>query len=375
MRIGVPKEIKAQESRVALTPSGASVLGEAGHLVRVETGAGDGSGFSDHEYEAAGAELVPADAAWASDLVLKVKEPLEREYPYLAQQIVFTYFHLAGVARALTETLLERGTTAVAYETVEDASGKLPLLAPMSAVAGNMAVTIGNQYLAKVQGGKGVLLGRVLGSRSGTVVVLGDGVVGLHAARAADALGAHVHIAGLRPERAPDIERATSSDVRFFLSEPEAIAERLSQADVVVGAVLLRGARAPTLVSESMVERMQPGSVIVDVSIDQGGCVETSRPTSHAEPVFQAHGVTHYCVPNMPGAYPRTSTVALTTATLPYALRLANEGIASLREDPAFARGVNVYDGQITSEAVATALGMIDRHVPFASLSGMPAGA
>jgi alanine dehydrogenase len=366
MNIGVLKEIKVQEHRVALTPTGTHELAEAGHRVRVETGAGIGSGFPDHEYQGAGAEVVSAELAWRSELVLKVKEPLPSEYPHLGRQIVFTYFHLAGVERSLTETLLARGTTAVAYETVEDATGKLPLLAPMSAVAGNMAITIGNHYLAKVNGGKGVLLGRVLGARSGKVVVLGDGVVGQHAARAADAMGAEVHVAGLHPSRAAELARTTSADVRFFLSEPAAISEHLSDADVVVGAVLVRGSRAPRVVTESMVRAMQPGSVIVDVSIDQGGCVETSHPTSHADPIFVTHGVTHYCVANMPGAYPRTSTIALTEATLPYALRLAKQGLGALRRDAGFAKGLSTYEGRITSEAVATALGMTDRYHPLA---------
>jgi alanine dehydrogenase len=365
MKIGVLKEIKVQEHRVALTPAGTKVLVESGHEVRVETGAGGGSGFADREYEAAGAKLASAEQAWASDLILKVKEPLESEYPRLARQIVFTYFHLAGVERSLTETLLDRGTTAVAYETVEDTAGRLPLLAPMSAVAGNMAITIGNHYLAKVNGGKGVLLGQVLGSRSGKVVVLGDGIVGQHAARAADRLGAEVHIAGLRPARIPEIQRATSADVRFFVSEPEGISEQVSDADVVVGAVLVRGSRAPVIVTEAMVRRMQPGSVVVDVSIDQGGCVETSHPTSHADPVFVVHGVTHYCVANMPGAYPRTSTIALTDATLPYAVRLANEGVGALRRDRAFAMGLSTHEGRVTSEGVASALGMTDRYQRF----------
>jgi alanine dehydrogenase len=368
MEIGVLKEIKVQEHRVALTPAGTRPLVEAGHRVRVETGAGLGSGFSDSEYRAAGADMVSAEQAWQSNLVLKVKEPLPSEYARLGRQIVFTYFHLAGVERSLTEALLARGTTAVAYETVEDAAGKLPLLAPMSAVAGNMAVTIGNQYLAKVNGGKGVLLGRVFGARSGNVVVLGDGVVGQHAARAADALGAEVHVAGLHPSRAAELERATSADVRFFLSEPAAISDHLSNADVVVGAVLLRGSRAPRIVTEAMVRAMQPGSVIVDVSIDQGGCVETSHPTSHADPVFVVHGVTHYCVANMPGAYPRTSTIALTEATLPYVLRLAEDGVEALRRDAGFAKGLSTFGGRVTSEAVASALGLTGSYSSFAAL-------
>lgn len=365
MRIGVLREIKAQEYRVALTPMGAKALVAAGHEVHVEAGAGLGSGFTDRDYESAGATLTSADAAWDSELVLKVKEPLESEYERLGTQIVFTYFHLAGVGRSLTERLLERGTTAVAYETVEDASGRLPLLAPMSAVAGDMAITIGNHYLARIHGGKGVLLGSVLGRRSGKVVVLGDGVVGRHAARTADRMGAHVFIAGRHAERAAELERSISPDIHFFLSEPGRISDELVDADLVVGAVLLRGSRAPHIVTEVMVQRMQEGSVIVDVSIDQGGCVETSRPTSHARPTFAIYGVTHYCVTNMPGAYPRTSTIALTDATLPYALQLANEGIAALVRDPALAKGLNVHRGRITSEGVAAALGMSNRYEPF----------
>ena len=315
MKVGVLKEIKAQENRVALTPAGARSLVAAGHVVSVEKGAGAGSGMSDADYEAGGAELVSAEVAWASDLVLKVKEPLESEYGYLDRQIVFTYFHLAGVARSLTEKLLDRGTTAVAYETVEDEAGRLPLLAPMSAVAGNMAINVGNHYLAKPNGGKGMLLGNVLGRRFGKVVVIGDGVVGRHAARTAVGVGADVHVAGRHPERVPELEREISPELRFFLSEPALLAGALRDADLVVGAVLLRGSKAPHAVTESMVRGMQPGSVIVDVSIDQGGCVATAHPTTHADPVYVKHGVTHYCVTNMPGAYPRTATLALTAAT------------------------------------------------------------
>lgn len=362
MKVGVLKEIKVRENRVALTPAGAKTLVGAGHEVRVETGAGAGSGFGDADYSAVRAILVSAEAAWDSELVLKVKEPLESEYRYLARQIVFTYFHLAGVERSLTEELLARGTTAVAYETVEDEAGKLPLLAPMSAVAGSMAITVGNYYLAKFNDGKGMLLGNVLGKSYGKAVILGDGVVGRHAARAADGLGAAVHIAGRRPERAAELAQDISPRIHFFLSEPAQVAREVEDADLVVGGVLLRGAKAPHLVTEAMVRTMQPGSVIVDVSIDQGGCVETARPTSHADPVYVSHGVTHYCVTNMPGAYPRTSTIALTDATLPYALRLANQGFEALRKDPAFAKGVNTYDGSISCEAVARDLDMIDRY-------------
>ncbi|MGB5678030.1 MAG: alanine dehydrogenase, partial [Gammaproteobacteria bacterium] len=344
MKIGVPREIKENENRVALTPGGTQVLVQAGHSVLVQSGAGAGSGFSDADYAKAGAHLVPAEAAWETDLILKVKEPLEDEYHRLGEQMVFTYFHLAGVSRTLTEALLEHRTTAIAYETVEDDQGKLPLLAPMSAVAGNMAVTMGNYYLAHFNNGKGMLLSRIFTERYGKVVVIGDGVVGRHCARAADALGANVYIVGRHRERIPELKREISADVHFVLSESDNVATELCDADLVVGAVLHRGGRAPHVVRESMVRNMQPGSVIVDVSIDQGGCVETSRPTTHSAPVYERHGVIHYCVTNMPGAYPRLSTLALTHATLPYALKLANSGLDALRADQAFARGVNTHD-------------------------------
>ena len=365
MKIGVPKEIKANENRVALTPGGARALVQAGHSVVVQYGAGVGSGFSDEDYAEAGAQPASAEAAWATDLVLKVKEPLEQEYRHLGGQIVFTYFHLAGVSRALTDALLDNGTTAVAYETVEDEQGRLPLLAPMSAVAGNMAVTMGNYYLAHFNGGKGMLLSRIFSERYGKVVVVGDGVVGRHCARAADGLGANVYIVGRHRARVPELKRKISKDLNFVLSEPDTIAAQLRDADLVVGAVLRRGGRAPHIVSEPMVQNMQPGSVIVDVSIDQGGCIETSHPTTHSAPVFEKHGVIHYCVANMPGAYPRLSTLALTNATLPYALKLAEGGLEALRADPAFARGVNTYEGRITCRAVAEAVDLMNRYGEF----------
>ncbi len=353
MKVGIPKEIKEKENRVALTPTGAERLAQAGHSVRVEAGAGIGSGFSDADYARAGASLVSAHSAWDVDLVLKVKEPLEQEYGYLREQMLFTYLHLAGVTPTLTEALLEHRTTAIAYETVEDAQRKLPLLAPMSAVAGNMAVTMGNYYLARFNNGKGMLLSRIFTERYGKVVVIGDGVVGRHSARVADAMGAHVVVVGRHRERVPDLQREISPDIDFVLSQPDAIATQLGDADVVIGAVLRRGARAPHLVSTAMVQAMQPGSVVVDVSIDQGGCIETSRPTTHSNPVYEAYGVIHYCVANMPGAYPRLSTLALTNVTLPYALRLADRGLEAVRVDPGLACGVNTHQGRITCKAVA----------------------
>jgi len=365
VKIGVVKEIKDKENRVALTPAGAKILSGAGHTVLVQEGAGNGSSFVDAEYQRAGARIVSTTEAWQADIVLKVKEPLPGEYPHLNQQILFTYLHLAGVAPDLTEALLANNTTAVAYETVEDDRGRLPLLAPMSAVAGNMAVTMGSYYLAEFNNGKGVQLGAVLGKRSGKVVILGDGVVGRHAAAVACGMGANVFIAGRHPERAMLLEKKISPEITFFLSTPENIASHLQDADLVVGAVLRHGARAPHLVSAEMVKCMQPGSVVVDVSIDQGGCIETSHPTIHSAPVFEKHGVIHYCVTNMPGAYPRTSTLALTAATLPYALRLADKGLAALREDVGFAKGVNTHQGFISRKEIAAALDMMGRYKPF----------
>ena len=367
MKIGVVKEIKNSENRVALTPSGAQALHQAGHAVRVQGGAGLGSGFADEAYLAAGAKVVAVEQAWDVDLVMKVKEPLESEYPYLKEQMLFTYFHLAGVPKALTEALLAQKTTAIAYETVEDAEGKLPLLAPMSAIAGNIAITVGNYYLAKFNGGKGTLLGSVLGKRYGKVVIIGDGVVGRHAAKAADGMGAEVFICGRHRERASQLQQEISSHLHFFMSEADSIATHLTDADLVVGGVLLRGDKAPYVVTEAMVRRMQAGSVIVDVSIDQGGCVETSRPTSHSEPIYEQHGVIHYCVTNMPGAYPRTSTLALTIATLPYAMQLAAKGIGALREDRGFAKGVNTYKGALTCKPVAETLGLMPQFEEFSA--------
>jgi alanine dehydrogenase len=372
MRIGIVKETKDREYRVALTPAGAQTLVRQGHAVLVQRGAGLGAGFVDAVYAEAGARLVAVDEAWDADLVVKVKEPLEPEYPYLKENMLFTFFHLAGVSPALTEMLLARNTTAIAYETVEDAAGKLPLLAPMSAIAGNMAITIGNYYLMHDQRGKGVQLGTTLGLRHGKVVVIGDGVVGQHAARTAAGLGAEVCVLGKQPNNITPLATAFPDNLYFVLSQPDTIAAHLTDADLVVGAVLLHGARAPHVVTEAMVQSMQPGSVIVDVSIDQGGCVATSRPTSHSNPVFVRHSVVHYCVTNMPGAYPRTATVALTHATLPYVTKLAQQGIGALRQNPGFGKGVNTYRGYLTEEPVADALGMRSRYRAFTDLADEP---
>ena len=367
MNIGVPKEIKNQEGRVAMTPDGARFLIQQGHRVFIETDAGLGSGFSNEHYEQAGAQMVTTFAAWAVDLVVKVKEPLESEYHYLDRQIVFTFFHLAGVTTSLTEELLKKGITAIAYETLEDEQGRLPLLAPMSAVAGNMATLMGAYYLANFNQGRGVQLGKVLGKRHGKVVIIGDGVVGQHAAQVACAMGAHVFVAGIDPANMQNIKAALLPDAEFFLSSPEAIGEQLKDADLVVGAVLIRGAKAPKIITVAMIRSMAKGSVVVDVSIDQGGCIETSKPTTHTHPVFIRHGVIHYCVANMPGAFPRTSTIALADATLPYILKIADAGKASLMTDKTLATAINTCDGKITNKAVAEALGMLDNYQRIAN--------
>jgi alanine dehydrogenase len=357
MKIGIIKETKIQEHRVAVTPAGVVQLLTAGHKVLVEVDAGCDSGFSNQEYQQAGAQLVSTAEAWAVDLVVKVKEPLPAEYQYLDKQIVFTFFHLAGVTKTLTEELLKKGTIAIAYESVEDELGRLPILAPMSAIAGNMAATVGAYYLAKHQQGRGVQLGQVLNQRHGKVVVIGDGVVGQHAARTASGMGANVFLASLNPEHLQALP-----EVNVFLSNPKTISEHIVDADLVVGAVLCRNATAPNIVTEAMVKSMQKGSVIVDVSIDQGGCVETSVPTTHSNPVFVKHEVVHYCVANMPGAYPRTSTMALTEATLAYILEIAAQGMAGIVERQGVLKAVNTYQGYITCERVARDLGMMSQY-------------
>lgn len=365
MNIGIPKEIKDQEGRVALTPDAVRRLVADGHKVCVQAGAGTGSGFADDEYAQAGGWLGSVDEVWDNELVIKVKEPLESEYGYLRDQMLFTFLHLAGAPRSLTEALLRGHTTGLAYETLEDEHGKLPLLAPMSAVAGNMAALVGAYYLAKGQGGKGVQLGKVQGQRHGRVLVIGDGVVASHAARSAHGLGAEVVMAGLDPAKGERWSAELGEGSQFVLSSPEEIEARIPATDVLIGAVLRHGARAEFVVTESQVRRLGPGSVVVDVSIDQGGCIETSRPTSHSQPVFRLHEVTHYCVTNMPGAYPRTSTVALSAAVLPYALRLANLGLAALKEAPGFARALNTYQGRLTIRPVAETLHLLDHYLPY----------
>jgi alanine dehydrogenase len=366
VKIGIPKEIKDNENRVGMTPEGIRSLAAAGREIRVERRAGEGCGFPDRDYQAAGALLTDAATAWESDVVIKVKEPQPEELSKLRGQIVFTYFHLAGTPRELTDALLASGTTAIAYETIEDARGRFPLLAPMSAIAGSMAPLMGSYYLARFAGGRGTLLGAVLGERHGKVVVVGDGVVGHHAAAVASGLGANVVVFGLDIPRAGEFERMPG--VAYLRSSPEGLAQHVVDTDLLIGAVLRAGARAPHVVTETMVRSMPAGSVIVDVSIDQGGCVETSRPTTHSSPVFTVHGVTHYCVTNMPGAYPRTATAALTAATLPYVHKLASGGMAAVLADAGFAKGVNTHRGFITHGAVADALGLSSQHRALGSL-------
>jgi alanine dehydrogenase len=348
VEIGVPKEIKDREFRVGLTPASVRSLCDAGHRVFVQTQAGQGSGFSDEDYTQVGATIVQTAAqAWKRELIVKVKEPLPDEYPLLhAGQLVFTYFHLAA-SRELTEKLLLSGITAIAYETVRLSNGRLPLLAPMSAIAGRLSVQFGAHFLEKTQGGSGVLLGGVPGVRPGNVVVLGGGVVGTEAVRIAVGLGARVQVFDVNVDRLIYLERLFGSRIETLYSSTAAIEAAVPHADLLIGAVLVLGRRPPILVSKHLVAQMQPGSVIVDVAVDQGGCVETLHPTSHTHPTYEEAGVLHYGVPNMPGAVPFTATQALNNSTLPYVMRLAKEGVGAINTDTALAEGVNIREGRI----------------------------
>src|SRR6059058_580379 len=360
MKIGVAKEIKTDEYRVALTPAGARELVERGHDVTVETGAGDGSSFPDAAYEAVGARICSVDDVWGdAELLLKVKEPIESEYGRLREGLVlFTYLHIAA-DEALTRALLESGITAVAYATVETDGGALPLLAPMSEIAGRLAAQAGAYFLEKPLGGRGLLLGGVPGVAPGRVVVLGGGIVGYNAAVIAIGLGASVTILERSIDRMRHLEEILSGRVSLLMSSSLQIEESVAEADVVIGAVLIPGAVAPKLLTRDMVAGMKDGSVLADVAIDQGGCAETSRPTTHSEPVYTVEGVPHYCVANMPGAVPITSTKALTNATLPYVEAIADFGFAeAVARDRELARGVNVVEGKVTYEAVADAHGL-----------------
>lgn len=357
MIVGVPKEIKDNEYRVAMTPGGIRQLAESGHKVRVESKAGEGSGFSDVEYRDAGAEIVASSSeAWGADMVVKVKEPQPSEYGFLRPDLVlFTYLHLAAEER-LTRELMERETTGIAYETVELSNGHLPLLAPMSEVAGRMSIQVGARQLEKPSGGRGKLLGGVPGVRPADVAIIGGGIVGTNAAQMALGMGAQVFIIDLDLDRLRYLEHVLTGRLITMSSNPLSIAQAVKRADLVIGAVLIKGAKAPRLVTREMVGSMTQGSVIVDVAVDQGGCVETTRPTTHSAPTFTVDGVIHYCVANMPGAVPRTSTYALSNATLPHIVKLADLGVeAAIEDDPALAQGVNTYDGAITYAGVAEA--------------------
>ncbi len=361
MKIGVPKEIKIHEYRVGLVPAGVRELVDAGHQVLVQTGAGAGIGFDDTHYQAAGAKIAAAAAEVfaTSDLVVKVKEPQLAECRQLRQgQVLFTYLHLAA-DREQTDALLASNATAIAYETVTAADGSLPLLTPMSEVAGRMSVQVGANCLQKANGGFGVLLGGVPGVAPAKVVVLGGGVSGTHAAEMALGLGADVTVVDRSVKRLRELSAIFGSRLKTLYSTADAIEHQVRDADLVVGAVLIAGAAAPKLVTRAMVKSMKPGTVLVDIAIDQGGCFETSRPTTHAEPTYVLDGVIHYCVTNMPGAVPRTSTFALTNATLPYVRSLADLGWQqAIARDSGLARGLNVHAGKLTHEAVANALGI-----------------
>jgi alanine dehydrogenase len=360
LRIGVPKEIKTDEYRVALTPAGARELIQRGHEVLVEATAGEGSAFADDQYERAGARIVSVDEAWGeTDLLLKVKEPVEPEYSRLREGLVlFTYLHIAA-DEPLTRALVDSGITAVAYETVETNDHRLPLLAPMSEIAGRLAPQAAAHFLEKPLGGRGVLLAGTPGVQPGHVVVLGGGIVGYNSAIIALGLGARVTVLERSIDRMRHLDEILSGRVSLLMSSSLEVEQTIAHADVVIGAVLIPGARAPKLISRAMLSEMQPGAVIVDVAIDQGGCIETAHPTTHSDPVYEVDGIIHYCVANMPGGVPVTSTRSLTNATLPYVEAIADRGLAeAVALDPSLGHGVNVLDGKVTHEAVAEAHGL-----------------
>ncbi|WP_411953648.1 alanine dehydrogenase [Alkalibacillus sp. S2W] len=361
MKIGVPKELKNNENRVALTPAGVMTLQEAGHDLFVETQAGEGSGFTDDQYREAGATVVDsANETWKQEMVMKVKEPLPEEYDYFYEGLIlFTYLHLAAEPE-LTQALIDHKVTSIAYETVESDQGTLPLLTPMSEVAGRMASQIGAQFLEKTRGGKGVLLSGIPGVERSKVTVVGGGVVGTNAAKIAVGLGADVTIVDLSPNRLRELDDLFGNQINTVMSNPLNIEEQVRQSDLLIGAVLIPGAKAPKLVTEDMVKQMTDGSVIVDVAVDQGGIVETvDHITTHDNPTYDRHGVQHYAVANMPGAVPRTSTIGLTNVTVPYAIELANKGYQeAVQDNPQLAKGVNTLKGYVTYKAVADAHGM-----------------
>jgi alanine dehydrogenase len=363
MRVGIPTEIKNNEYRVAITPAGVAELTHRGHEVLVQAGAGDGSAISDRDFKAAGAQVIDtAEEVWAeAELLLKVKEPIEPEYGRMrAGQTLFTYLHLAA-SRPCTDALMASGTTAIAYETVQTADGALPLLAPMSEVAGRLSAQVGAYHLMRSHGGRGVLMGGVPGVAPAEVVVIGGGVAGYNAARIAKGMGAHVSVLDLNITALRKIDNETSGAIEIRYSSMLEVEDAVKSADLVIGAVLVPGAKAPKLVTNSTVAQMKPGAVLVDIAIDQGGCFEDSRPTTHDDPTFAVHDTVFYCVANMPGAVPRTSTFALTNATMPYVLKLADKGWqAACQSDPALARGLSTHDGALLSEQVAT-----DLDLPF----------
>lgn len=361
MRIGVPKEIKNNENRVAMTPAGVVNLVHFGHEVFIEKGAGLGSGFTDEDYVNSGAKLVnTAEEAWSMDMVMKVKEPLPEEYCYFHEGLIlFTYLHLAPEPE-LTKALIDKKVVGIAYETVQLPNRTLPLLTPMSEVAGRMSVQIGAQFLEKVYGGKGILLSGVPGVQRGKVTIIGGGVAGTNAAKMAIGLGAKVTIIDLNPDRLRQLDDIFGSDVTTLMSNPFNIAEAVKESDLVIGAVLIPGAKAPKLVTEEMIKSMKPGSVVIDIAIDQGGIFQTTdRITTHDNPTYVKHDVVHYAVANMPGAVPRTSTIALTNVTVPYAVQIANKGFKqACLENEALQKGINTLDGFVTYKAVAEAHGV-----------------
>ena len=361
MIVGILKEIKSEENRVCMTPAGAEIMFQNGHQVLVEKTAGEGSGFSDQQYSDAGAEIVetPAEIYARSEMVMHVKEPQPQEYEMIREnQIVFTYFHFAA-SEELTRAMLERKAICVAYETILDADGTLPLLTPMSEVAGRMAIQQAAKYVERAQGGRGILLGGVPGVDPANVVVIGGGVVGTHAAQMACGLGAKVFLLDTSLPRLRYLSEIMPKNCFPLMSSPAKVRELVAEADVVIGAVLLHGAKAPKLITREMLGTMKPGAVIVDVAIDQGGCFETSKPTTHGDPIYEVDGIIHYCVANMPGAVPLTSTMALTNATLPYAVALANKGWKGCaRETAGVIEGLNVVSGKVTYKGVAEAFGM-----------------
>jgi alanine dehydrogenase len=358
MIVGIPKEVKIREYRVGLIPAGVAQLVKAGHTVLVESGAGVGAGLENDAYVEAGGEIVDtAKEVWdRAEMIVKVKEPIPAEYSFMREgQLLYTYLHLAADVR-LADELCKKKVTSVAYETIELKDGSLPALIPMSAVAGRMSVQVGAVCLEKENGGKGILLGGVPGVRRGKVVILGGGIVGLNAAKMAMGLGAVVTIMDINVERLAYIDDVFFGRIQTMYSDPHTIAQQIVDCDLVVGAVLIAGARAPHLIRREMLKKMEKGTVVVDVSVDQGGCIETTKPTTHEDPTFVVDGVLHYCVANMPGAVPRTSTFALNNATVPYALELANKGFEEAVKNPALALGVNTYKGEVPHKAVAEAV-------------------